>query len=62
MKFVMLVKEKAPFGAFFYLFFGKNRGSYMVRPVLQVKLIRNIKKYCFHISGLGVRYFVSRDI
>jgi len=28
----------------------------MVRPVLQVKFIRNIKKYCFHISGLEVRY------
>ncbi len=29
----------------------------MVHPVLQEKLIRNIKKYCSHISGLWVRLF-----
>jgi hypothetical protein len=28
----------------------------MVHPVLQEKLIRNIKKYCFHISGLEVKF------
>jgi hypothetical protein len=34
---------------------GKYLGSYMVRPVLQEKFDRNIKKYCTHISGLCMR-------
>ena len=30
----------------------------MVRPVLQEKFVRDIKKYCSHISSLGVRSLI----
>ncbi len=37
------------------MLFTETKGPYMVRLVLQELFVRNIKKYCTHVSGLCLR-------